>query len=228
MAVDAKFKNCSVQKEDENWNGSTDENADENADENSDENADENLTIANVLEIAIKDNKKHREKAIKFILENFIYLAHEEKWQKFIQNNVEVFCEVFDESVKLHSKEISLRAQDMLFKPNGALLTKRNDRQMFDDDIMKDVIFYTGDGKFLTAHSYPLMAVSEYFKNIFQSIPKEERFKVKEFRVHQSLDTMMEMLNYIYKGEIDVTTENVLDILEAADFVSFFVFEFSK
>jgi hypothetical protein len=177
----------------------------------------EEISLKNVFKAVVSVNSEKREKVIIFIAENLNYLMFENDWFDMIENNVNLYCDILDVAVKLKMRQISERAQIELFKPIEPLTLEINFKHMLNDNLSKDIVFTLDCGRSLRAHSFPLIAVSNYFKKLIHSKPERERFNLKTIPVHQSIETMTLIIRYAYTGEILINEENLLYILEAAD-----------
>lgn len=86
-----------------------------------------------------------------------------------------------------------------------------------EDGVFCDVILQSGT-KQLFAHRIILIAVSDYFSLLFKY---EGGFQKPAINFDENLingDSLENIINYAYTGQIDITIENVYDLLVAADY----------
>ena len=84
-------------------------------------------------------------------------------------------------------------------------------------EILCDTILQV-DGQEFPAHKNVLAACSEYFLGLFTSDMKEKHqleVKLEGFRAF----VMNDLLHYIYTGEVEITDENVKELVFAADYL---------
>ena len=85
-------------------------------------------------------------------------------------------------------------------------------------DHLCDVTLVTKDDKELKAHRNVLSAASPFFFKLLQSDMKENREGIVRFEEISSA-VMEEVLEFIYSGSVEVTQENVEDLIAAANYL---------
>ena len=85
-------------------------------------------------------------------------------------------------------------------------------------DHLCDVTLMTKDDKELKAHRNVLSAASPFFFKLLQSDMKENREGIVRFEEISSA-VMEEVLEFIYTGSVEVTQENVEDLIAAANYL---------
>ena len=115
--------------------------------------------------------------------------------------------------------------------------------QLRNEDVLTDITLKAGDdeGLQVTAHKLVLMAASEYFRTMFKACFSEANMNTlclhgmteslrdnayksvrtiffSILRTYQGVESefLRELVDYFYTGEITVTNENVIGLLEAA------------
>ena len=107
--------------------------------------------------------------------------------------------------------------EDLILKPSykDGLLKEAN--RLRHEDILCDVTLQVGKREF-RSHRIVLAASSPFFRALFTSEMKENLSG--NFRLDGVSDSVMgDLLNYIYTGEIEITHENVRDLVVAGDFL---------
>lgn len=99
-------------------------------------------------------------------------------------------------------------------------ILSQNILTLIDDTEHKDVTFIVGKpnepSKTLFAHKYILATRSDVFRSMFFNGFKEEKTDVVKIP-NISFDIFMLMMEYIYSGQITITSENVMPLILAVD-----------
>ena len=84
--------------------------------------------------------------------------------------------------------------------------------------IFSDVILFTDDGNTLYCHRNVLAAHSPYFNGLFTSAMKEKDQELFDFTFFNASD-FNEVINYMYTGQLTITNNNVMTLLEISDYL---------
>ena len=97
------------------------------------------------------------------------------------------------------------------FCNNIKLYRKKREEDQFYDFVIKD-----RDGAEIRSHKFILASQSEYFATLFRRNPDASETTIEEF----SIDVIKECIEYFYVLELNLTGENVQDVLMFADFIT--------
>ncbi|XP_077993547.1 kelch-like protein 3 [Glandiceps talaboti] len=96
----------------------------------------------------------------------------------------------------------------------NSLLLKELNRQRGDDRLCNMTVIV--DGRKFNAHRCVLAASSPYFDSMFRSNMRETQYHSVELQC-TSADGMEAILDFMYNGTIDLTAENVFDVICGTD-----------
>ena len=97
------------------------------------------------------------------------------------------------------------------FCNNIILYHKKSQEDQFYDFVIKDK-----DGAEIRSHKFILASQCEYFAALFRSNPNASETTFKDF----SIDVIKECIEYFYVFELNLTSENVQDVLMFADYIT--------
>ena len=97
------------------------------------------------------------------------------------------------------------------FCNNIKLYNKKSEENQFYDFVIKDK-----DGAEIRSHKFILASQCEYFAALFRSNPNASETTFKDF----SIDVIKECIEYFYVLELNLTSENVQDVLMFADYIT--------
>ena len=97
---------------------------------------------------------------------------------------------------------------------NHSLNTLASFQQLLDSSCLVDVSLTCSSGKVVAAHRMVLAACSDYFYRLFKDLP--ERHPVIVFK-DASEEILADLLEFMYRGEVEVDEANLSDFLKFAD-----------
>lgn len=97
---------------------------------------------------------------------------------------------------------------------NHSLNTLASFQQLLDSACLVDVSLTCSSGKVVPAHRMVLAACSDYFYRLFKDLP--ERHPVIVFK-DASEEILSDLLEFMYRGEVEVDEANLSDFLKFAD-----------
>ncbi|XP_060850673.1 ring canal kelch homolog isoform X2 [Rhopalosiphum padi] len=132
---------------------------------------------------------------------------------------------------------IEMDAQTLLCEHNKKLVTKsngceptnyRNKSHMVNvfklfqslrkNEVLCEIKLQTSDGKVVVGHKIVLVSASPYFHSIFTSLVSLDEYNKYIANIKELDSTALQlMVDYIYTGEINITEQNVQDLLPASN-----------
>ena len=85
-----------------------------------------------------------------------------------------------------------------------------------EEDQLYDFVIKDEDGAEIRSHKFILASQSEYFAALFRRNPDASETTIEEF----SIDVIKECIEYFYVLELNLTGENVQDVMMFADFIT--------
>lgn len=100
--------------------------------------------------------------------------------------------------------------------------------EYFNNSALTDCTLTVGDGISISCHKMVLVACSDFFRNVFMSNPPQNPSTIVLLNVQYS--DMRAILEYMYKGEVNVAQEHLSGLMKLAEFLKVrlrsFIFQF--
>ena len=97
---------------------------------------------------------------------------------------------------------------------NHSLNTLSSFQHLLDTNCLVDVSLTCSSGKIVPAHRMVLAACSDYFYRLFKDLPEKHPVIVFKDASEQILNDLLE---FMYRGEVEVDESNLSDFLKFAD-----------